>query len=99
MLVDQFTVLHLKISFKITDIARYPDLIDLKLDGFDQVISYIHHQFHGGGLGYKETSFWFLIQPKKYSFFESNFTFLPGLFIVKDIVGDDKYTVTKNQLS
>ena len=43
MLTNQFTVLYFKASFKLADITWYPDLINFKLDGFNEVISYVHH--------------------------------------------------------
>lgn len=43
MITDQFPVLVFEVSFKIADIAGYSDFINFKLDGFDEVISDVHH--------------------------------------------------------
>lgn len=43
MITDQFSVLIFEVAFKIADITWYSDFIIFKLDGFDEVISYVHH--------------------------------------------------------
>lgn len=43
MLIDKFLMFPFQKTLKMANITGYPDLIIIKLDGFDQVIFYVHH--------------------------------------------------------
>ena len=45
-LLNQFPVFHLKVTFEASQIAWFWNFIVLKLYGFNQIITDIHHQFH-----------------------------------------------------
>jgi len=45
-LLDQFFVFHFQAALDAAHITRNGDALVIELDGFDQVISQVHHKFH-----------------------------------------------------